>query len=234
MFLIFKFHNFLRLASQRSKRKNLLKLSRNARIINIVLVNMSSCSAAEIAEKKRIALEKLKARKANLNASNNNKTSIPAQLASVVVPPPTSTSVSATSTENKASSFLNALKGSNVFKHRQEPQHAARDAAHPYKRPSFGDASSFYKKKTSVEVADRSSGPQFGMGQQTKNVAPVFHNSVSCKVAMISAGRFEVQPSSYHNKLIEVFKTIPSKNYGKFGLQNRLTLNNNTNFLITH
>ncbi|XP_075152134.1 SWI/SNF-related matrix-associated actin-dependent regulator of chromatin subfamily A-like protein 1 [Haematobia irritans] len=168
---------------------------------------MSSCSAAEIAEKRRIALEKLKAKKANLAKT-------PPQTKA----PPNTTIASSTNapitTENKASSFLNALKGSNIFKQRQEPQHSARDAAHPYKRPSLEESKNFYKKSSNGDNNEKRNGPILGLCPAQKSIiGPVGVNSVSCKVAMISVTRFEIQPSGYHSKLIEVFKTIPSKSY---------------------
>ncbi|XP_013103013.1 SWI/SNF-related matrix-associated actin-dependent regulator of chromatin subfamily A-like protein 1 [Stomoxys calcitrans] len=177
---------------------------------------MSSCSAAEIAEKKRIALEKLRAKKANLATANNNKqisANQPKVAPNIIAAAPTTNT--APRIENKASSFLDALKGSNIFKQRQETQHLARDAAHPYKRPaSLGDVGSFNKRKSVEAVNDKPSGPILGLGQPQKTaVASAFLNSVSCRVTMISVARFEVQPSGYHSKLIEVFKTIPSKSY---------------------
>ncbi|XP_061386042.1 SWI/SNF-related matrix-associated actin-dependent regulator of chromatin subfamily A-like protein 1 [Musca vetustissima] len=192
-----------------------------------------SCSAAEIAEKKRIALEKLKAKKAGLTSTtNNNNTNSnkPAPPQTILLPSapckpvtaaaPVSSGAPVTAApriENKASSFLNAMKGSNIFKQRQEQQHSARDAAHPYKRPSNEGMGNFYKRK-SLDASNekpnvQNGGPANTVAQPQKSVAPVFLNSVSCKVAMISAQRFEVQPSSFHNKLIEVFKSIPSKSY---------------------
>lgn len=233
-----------------------------------------SCSAAEIAEKKRIALEKLKAKKASLVNINNNNSSKQSQQALVTAPsickpvaPGISgnkihSSINATNrnnskadppntdmplpslnkpappftkpagpvpgvpgAENKASSFLNAMKSSNIFKQRQELQHPARDAAHPYKRPTSNEVTTgdFYKKKP-LDGGNGKNYTQNG-GAQTiaalpqKNVTPVFLNSVSCKVTMINAQRFEVQPSSFHNKLIEVFKSIPSKTYGKQNIE---------------
>lgn len=194
---------------------------------------MSSCSAAEIAEKKRIALEKLKAKKAQLtqiNATTATNNINPTALNNNV-PKPTSYSQPSTTSsqpagrvENKASSFISALKGSNIFVQRQQQQHPARDAAHPYKRPSTdgsqtSGSNNFYKKSTTDNYADKPKGSVPNMSSSTaapqKQVAPVFVKSVTCKVAMITTNRFEVQPSSYHAKLIEVFKTIPSKSYGK-------------------
>ncbi|XP_065357784.1 SWI/SNF-related matrix-associated actin-dependent regulator of chromatin subfamily A-like protein 1 [Calliphora vicina] len=195
---------------------------------------MSMCSAAEIAEKKRIASEKLRAKKAqhSINTDNNNINKTLTGVSTINsnhasyntnVPKLTSTPTLANASskpagraENRASSFLSDLKGSNVFVQRQQQQNPARDTAHPYKRPSTEGATNFYKKTNTNGFVDKPKGPILGMSSTTtpqKQLASVFVKSVTCKVAMISPLRFEVQPSSYHVQLIEVFKSIPSKSY---------------------
>lgn len=194
---------------------------------------MSTCSAAEIEEKRRIALEKLKAKKAQLklpfNKNETNKSTAAINLNSNITINENnkigSNACNVTNkiperTENKASSFLSALKGSNVFVQRQQEHHPARDSAHPYKRPSTEgtnkDGNNFCRNSPYNGFVDKPKGPTLGMSSAPqKQIAPLFMNSVSCKVELISVQRFEVQPSSYHAKLIEVFKTIPSRSYGK-------------------
>lgn len=194
---------------------------------------MSTCSAAEIEEKRRIALEKLKAKKAQLkSSSNNNEIKKPAAVninSNVTINNSnnkiTNTASNSIQTkvapvENKASSFLSALKSSNVFVQRQQVHHPVRDSVHPYKRPSTqetqkNDGNNFYTKLSCDGFIEKSKGPSLGTSTAPqKQIAPVFLNSVTCKVEMISVQRFEVQPSGYHAKLIEVFKTIPSRSYG--------------------
>uniref|UniRef100_A0A1I8NRJ2 HARP domain-containing protein n=1 Tax=Stomoxys calcitrans TaxID=35570 RepID=A0A1I8NRJ2_STOCA len=167
---------------------------------------MYLCSAAEIVEKKRIALEKLSANTPNLVTANNNKQRIAHQ---PKVAPNIVTAAPSTSTfprvENKA--FLNAPKGSTTIKQRQETQHLIRNAMHPYRRPaSVGDVRSFNNYKSFKPTNDRPSGRLLGLGQPQKPM-------VSCEVTLLSVTRFEVQPSGYHSKLVEVFRTIPSKSY---------------------
>lgn len=195
---------------------------------------MSSCTAAEIAEKKRIAIEKLKARKAqmavNLNSNKyankppvgtiNSKT-ITSSSSTPIAKIGNSAQVKA-NLENKASSFLSAIKGSDVFVQRQQHQHSARESAHPYKRPSTEETlnKNFYKNASPTAVNDKRKPT--GLEAQQKQLTPVFVKSVSCKVAMISPIRFEVEPSGFHAKLIDVFKSIPSRSYGNFKLFPRL------------
>ncbi|XP_055837389.1 SWI/SNF-related matrix-associated actin-dependent regulator of chromatin subfamily A-like protein 1 [Episyrphus balteatus] len=180
---------------------------------------MSTCSAAEIAEKKRIALEKLKAKK---NQIPNKPTIVPPK--NSVHPPQTtnsSPSASASSapktitspvqtfyksnSENKASDFLKAIKQSSTFANRNE----ARNSTHPYTRPN-GNSNSPQQQQSSA------GNSVFKNALTTDNkskIAPVFVQSVSCTCYLISCYRFAVNPSGYHTQLIEVFKSIPSKAY---------------------
>ncbi|XP_037960873.1 SWI/SNF-related matrix-associated actin-dependent regulator of chromatin subfamily A-like protein 1 [Teleopsis dalmanni] len=202
---------------------------------------MSSCSAEEIAEKKRIALEKLNAKKASLKSAttqNKNCSNVtpphkntytapqpvkPVSIIKTISPTskvilpnnasinfyhnknnnnnqsePPKNNASNNVVENKASSFLNALKQSSTF-----PQRAnARESTHPYHRKAVQSTSHSATK-----------GPTLSC-PPTK-LAPVFVKTVSCKVYVISRHTFAVQPSGFHAQLIEVFKTIPSKNFDR-------------------
>ncbi|KAL9927954.1 SWI/SNF-related matrix-associated actin-dependent regulator of chromatin subfamily A-like protein 1 [Glossina fuscipes fuscipes] len=153
---------------------------------------MSNCTNEEIAEKKRIALEKLKAKKTGLA---QNKTPLLAknfdnrQLIADINQNSAervggSTHHGQEKADNRASYFISALKSSQLVVKRQHQQHVVRDNAHPYKGNKSRDA---LKEQNAV--------------------------AINCNVYMISSERFEVQPSSYHSKLIEVFKSIKSRSY---------------------
>uniref|UniRef100_A0A0A1XLP0 SWI/SNF-related matrix-associated actin-dependent regulator of chromatin subfamily A-like protein 1 n=1 Tax=Zeugodacus cucurbitae TaxID=28588 RepID=A0A0A1XLP0_ZEUCU len=189
---------------------------------------MSVCTAAEIAEKRRIALEKLAAKKQRLAAEAKLTPPVQQQRTTAGAistnsffkqqnhtqthNPTNTTAKPQQNTSAKPSSaainFLNDLKRSNIGKYANN----ARDAAQPYPR------SPFHNKSTAAATHTASN-----TNKQT--LAPIFVVSVSCKVYMISNTRFVVQPSCFHGKLIDVFKTIPSRLYdnGKqiwsFGLQ---------------
>ncbi|XP_055917964.1 SWI/SNF-related matrix-associated actin-dependent regulator of chromatin subfamily A-like protein 1 [Eupeodes corollae] len=195
---------------------------------------MSTCSAAEIAEKKRIALEKLKAKKNQISNKptivpnkQSTTTSVPAlqtsnQLAAPHSKPSSSSSSPSvapsapkiitspvqnfykSNTENKASDFLKAIKQSSTFANRNE----ARNTAHPYSRPSGNSP-----QQSSATKGGSSVFKNALMTDNKTKIAPVFVQSVSCTCYLISAFRFAVQPSGYHTQLIEVFKSIPSKAY---------------------
>uniref|UniRef100_A0A1A9WKM5 SWI/SNF-related matrix-associated actin-dependent regulator of chromatin subfamily A-like protein 1 n=1 Tax=Glossina brevipalpis TaxID=37001 RepID=A0A1A9WKM5_9MUSC len=164
-------------------------------------MKMSNCTYEEIAEKKRIALEKLKAKKTGLI---QNKTTAPSRNLNnqQVIANINQTSAeiikktnSQENIENRASFFINSLKSSELLVKRQQQQHVHRDAIHPYKTSS--DSRVHCGNKT--------------MKESKKQVGAAV--SINCKVQMITSERFEVQPSGYHAKLIEVFKSIASKSY---------------------
>ncbi|XP_067626189.1 SWI/SNF-related matrix-associated actin-dependent regulator of chromatin subfamily A-like protein 1 [Eurosta solidaginis] len=180
---------------------------------------MSVCSAEEIAEKRRIALEKLAVKKQRL--ANSLSTEI--QKGPTVHQQqgtgtgaistssffnkqqsymPSSTSEASTVNAQKkpmpsaaAISFLNDLKRSNIGSYAR----SARESTHPYQRNE-------YNKQNATGAASKPQNAQ-------QPPAPVFVIKVNCRLYMITKTRFVVQPSCYHAKLIDVFKRIPSKYY---------------------
>ncbi|EDW11434.1 SWI/SNF-related matrix-associated actin-dependent regulator of chromatin subfamily A-like protein 1 [Drosophila mojavensis] len=169
---------------------------------------MSVCTADEIAEKRRIALAKLQAKKNQTPAVNSNTkpaTNVNEQLgaksaSSFYNSPPQNNTKTVNNnnnnvSQNKSSSFLNALKAIKTTSARE----LGRVAAHPYQRPNGGS-------KPTLCLSPEREQPQ-------QQLASVFTKSISCKVYLISAQRFAVVPSGYHQQLIEVFKNIPSKSY---------------------
>lgn len=195
---------------------------------------MSTCTAAEIAEKKRIALEKLNAKKNQIpnnpssatlsskqknnvqsfshqNSSNNTHSKPAAPLTSnnnKILTSPVQSFYKSNS-QNKAADFLKAIKQSSTFASRNE----ARNSSHPYSRPvsSTGNNKSPQNSLTSstTSVFKNALTPD---NNKTK-VAPVFVQSVTCTCYVISPFRFAIHPSGYQTQLIEVFKSIPSKAY---------------------
>ncbi|KAH8293137.1 hypothetical protein KR044_006150 [Drosophila immigrans] len=166
---------------------------------------MSVCSSAEIAEKRRLAIAKLQAKKATVPSSNssaNSSEQLSAKAASKFYnsPPQSNNNKPATSTNslntNKSSTFLNALKAIQATSSRE----LSRAAAHPYQRPNG-------PQKPTLGLSPEKQQPTTG------NLAPVFVKSITCRIYLISASRFAVEPSAYHEKLIQVFKQMPSKSY---------------------
>ncbi|XP_017151905.2 SWI/SNF-related matrix-associated actin-dependent regulator of chromatin subfamily A-like protein 1 [Drosophila miranda] len=174
---------------------------------------MSTCSIAEIAQKKRVALAKLQAKKSQLVNSKAPTTSAqqqvqnPSQLAlkSPVnfyrSPPATENNSRAASTssaaagDNRSSSFFNALKAIKQTSAREQ----GRADAHPYQRPK-GDSK---QQQPTLSLAE----------EKDKPLAAVFVNCITCSVYMISVRRFAARTSAYHEQLIAVFKNIPTRSY---------------------
>ncbi|XP_020806020.1 SWI/SNF-related matrix-associated actin-dependent regulator of chromatin subfamily A-like protein 1 [Drosophila serrata] len=188
---------------------------------------MSTCSASEIAEKKRIALSKLQAKKSQLLANANGGRPAPTTPTSsaqqqvrngshgnpkqpqVKSPlnfyrsPPAAgqgkiSRTGPTTSDNKSSSFLNALKAIKQTSARE----LCRSAAHPYQRPNGGDKD--IRSRPTLSLAPEMEQPP---------VAPVFRNSITCNLYMTSANRFAAHTSGYHEKLVAVFKNMPTKSY---------------------
>ncbi|KAH8261845.1 hypothetical protein KR038_003597 [Drosophila bunnanda] len=189
---------------------------------------MSSCSASEIAEKKRIALSKLQAKKSQLLANANGGRPAPTTPTGAAQQqvcngshgnpnqpqaksplnfyrsPPAAVQgkisrAGPSTSDNKSSSFLNALKAIKQTSARE----LSRSAAHPYQRPNGGDKE--FRSRPMLSLAPDK--------DKQLPVAPVFRNSITCNLYMISANRFAAHTSGYHEKLVDVFKNMPTRGY---------------------
>ncbi|XP_017063305.2 SWI/SNF-related matrix-associated actin-dependent regulator of chromatin subfamily A-like protein 1 [Drosophila eugracilis] len=184
---------------------------------------MSTCSSSEIAEKKRIALAKLQAKKSQLlsttstsngKSQSNDQTSGKQQVRNgnpnpkqpqaksplnFYRSPPAAqekmTRTTYSSNNNKSSSFLNALKAIKQTSTRE----LSRVAAHPYQRPNGENG----KNRPTLSLAPENEKP----------VAVLLGNSITCNLYMVSTHRFIAQALGYHEKLIAVFKNMPSRIY---------------------
>jgi len=188
--------------------------------------SMSSCNSFEIAEKKRIALAKLQAKKSQLLASASaGKSALTPTRAQQQVPngkpkpnqpqaksplnfyrsPPAAQEkigrTTSTSRDNKSSAFLNALKAIKQTSSRE----LSRGAAHPYHRPNGENG----RNKPTLSLAP----------EKEKPMAMLLGNSITCNLFMVSTHRFAAQTSGYHEKLIAVFKNMPTRSYES---QNRI------------
>lgn len=165
------------------------------------LIRIMSCTAEEIAEKRRVAIERLNARKQALN--NNN--SVPKYSS----PPALVTS-----------------KPTFTLPPQQQQAIAAHNTTSFYGTPAVpnfkqlvtnGAASGPGKIKNSFNNSRIQSKP-YGKNSPVNHgtpgkVAPVFIRTVTCSCAMVSETRFVVQTTGFNDKLIDVFKSIPSKQY---------------------
>lgn len=162
-----------------------------------------SCTAEQIAEKRRIAQE-LRARKQTLSSS------LPST-------PPTTTTQTSAATSNSNNSAHKFLSSGTFY----SSTGSSSESAPP---PFVSSSSSHQKLKSSSSYV---APPQSKQRTQpysvdrhattsTKNdqLAPVFVQSVSCTCTMISDQRFSVTPTRFHNKLVDIFKSIPTRQYG--------------------
>ncbi|EAT41369.1 AAEL006963-PA [Aedes aegypti] len=167
-----------------------------------------SCTAEEIAEKRRIAIERLNARKNGLN--NNVGGGGGPSLVSSSVAGTTSTQHAAethkrpwpSGTHNPGSFYGT---NSTVSNFKQIVTNGAKPAE------GGGKMKSFFNNPRSQTLPYVKNTP-IGNGTPDK-VAPVFTRTVTCSCALVSESRFVVQPSGFHEKLIEVFKSVSSKQY---------------------
>lgn len=170
-----------------------------------------SCTAEEIAEKRRIAIERLNARKNGLN--NNVGGGGGPSLVSSSVAETTSTQHAAethkrpwpSGTHNPGSFYGT---NSTVSNFKQIVTNGAKPAE------GGGKMKNFFNNPRSQTLPYVKNTP-IGNGTPDK-VAPVFTRTVTCSCALVAESRFVVQPSGFHERLIEVFKSVPSKQYGEF------------------
>lgn len=125
------------------------------------------CTAEEIAEKRRIALERLKAKKEALAKARQS-------------------SIQSNGTESTTLATSKKIP--------TNPYQNSRILSHPYANKTPSTSSVNVKKEPTVSIPTK---------------------VISCTCYMITDNRFEVQPSAFSTPLINIFRTIPSRGYGR-------------------
>lgn len=170
-----------------------------------------SCSAEEIAEKKRLALERLKQTKiSETNSPNSNQCMAFAKPASKAVNPTASFyGSSINSKTNELTNYENKIKNQKPFKNNN------RILSQPY--PTKEQSSSLGERgKGNISAAiNCASNSAMKKANTNDKVASVFRKIVTCTCEMIAENRFQVIQSGFHQKLIDMFKTIPTRKYGE-------------------
>lgn len=185
-------------------------------------MKMLTCSAEEIAEKRRRAMQKLQGRTGQLiaNINQNSANGIPGSswlkskdkevVVTAAVPRSktySSPSPKMKASTNKASEFLSAL-GSNplIMERLQQKKHtsaaALKDAVHPYHKsnPNSGSPYAVAKSESSMKPAQKT--------------IDFLGSTTNCQAYLISPTRFEVDVSKFHPQLINIFKSLTTKSYG--------------------
>uniref|UniRef100_A0A182NET2 SWI/SNF-related matrix-associated actin-dependent regulator of chromatin subfamily A-like protein 1 n=1 Tax=Anopheles dirus TaxID=7168 RepID=A0A182NET2_9DIPT len=147
-----------------------------------------SCTSEEIAEKRRIAIERLNARKRSLeNQSNNNKLGSAALNYTGTTSEPQKTATGTDKIPLNIRTFYGVGNESSFGKSSSSYQ-TNRGATHPYAKP-----------------APKSETPS--------KVAPIFVRTVTCACSLVSETRFIVETNGFNEQMVQMFKQIPSKNY---------------------
>lgn len=152
-----------------------------------------SCTAEQIAEKRREAAERLKQTKANAQASK-----------------PNASSNNATSPGTAAKSFYGKQQNEKADALDQYQNKLKQDTKH---NTSNRILSQPYPKRDG-----NTNAPQNASANTNTNWKATFGKVVTCTCSMISATRFQVIISGYSEKLIDTFKSIPTRAYSEYCL----------------
>lgn len=158
------------------------------------LVKMS-CSAAEIAEKRRLAKERLQK---TLGTAHTPKPSTSSNTATSPGTDAKPTSVFYGNGNNEKAETLNQYE--NKMKHQPSHRTANRISSQPYPVRDGAAAQSTSSTNTN---------------NNARKVASIFEKVISCTCSMISSTRFQVKESGYSAKLIDVYKSIQTRSFGK-------------------
>lgn len=152
-----------------------------------------SCTAAEIAEKKRQAIERLKQKQSTATTSAVQPLQ-QKENTTTVTSPGSSKSFYGNGSNEKAAKLS---EYENKIKHSSHPRTPNRILSQPYS-----------KRHEHNNNSNRNNIPS----SSTNRV--ILSSSAACTCSMINEQRFVVTASAYNTKLIEVFKTIPTRSYG--------------------
>lgn len=160
------------------------------------------CTAEEIAEKRRLAKEKLQ-KTAAAFAAARTPTSKPTTHSTTATSPGTDTkptSVFYGNEKNDKAETLNQYE--NKMKHQPSHSSSNRILSQPY-------------PKRDGAAAQSTSTTSTNMDNKASKVAPMFTKTVTCACSMISSTRFQVKESGYSAKLIDIYKSIPTRAFSK-------------------
>lgn len=152
-----------------------------------------SCTAEEIQEKKRLALERLKKTK-----ETQSPLSVPNATTSTATSP-------GTSTKSPSTFYSNSVPRGNASAIQHQHENKMKQLRH------YGQTSRILSQpypKRDEKPTNNNNNAQMFMTSKEKVIA--------CSCTMMSATRFQVITSSYSDKLIDIFKTIPKRAYSKY------------------
>lgn len=150
-----------------------------------------SCTAAEIAEKRRQAIERLKQRQKPSSTQPLQQK----QNTTTATSPGSSKAFYGNALHEKAAKLS---EYENKIKHSYNPHTPNRILSQPYTKRHEHTNNNSSRTKTPSSSANR----------------VIISSSTACTLSMITEKRFRVTASAYNAKLIEVFQTIPTRSYG--------------------
>lgn len=163
------------------------------------------CTADEIAEKRRLAMERLKKKKeaAQIQAPTPNSSTASA---STVTSPGTSTKSTSIFYGSDSQQKANALnQHENKMKQPHYHGQTNRILSQPYPKRDANSTPSTTTTTTTTTMSNNSA----------QSFLKPFEKVVTCACSMISPTRFQVVTCGYSEKLIDIFKTIPTRSYSK-------------------
>lgn len=163
--------------------------SRISQHLEIKVYNKMQCSAEEIAEKKRQAIERLEEKKRNSAAANNNNSTSPDA-----------------STKSSSNFYGNAI--ANKVSELNEYENKIKNTSNQATTNNRILSQPYPHRNTNKNEIHWTNA--FDLMKKSVN-----SNSASCTCSMISTDRFQVEVAGFHKQLNDVFKTIPSRNFGK-------------------
>lgn len=155
-----------------------------------------NCTAEEIQEKRRLAVERLKKTKAA--APNQMPVLNPSTSTSTATSPGTSTKPTSIFYGNDTQPKANAL---DQYENKMKQQHQYGQTSRIMSQP-------YPKRDTNVT-------PSTTTNNSAQHFLRPFEKITTCTCSMISSSRFQVNTSGYSEKLIAEFKTIPTRSYSK-------------------
>lgn len=147
-----------------------------------------SCTAEQIAEKKRLALERLKQTKASQQSATSSKNARSPGAATFYG-----------NEKNEKANQLNQYE--NKMKHQPSHSSSNRILSQPYPQ-----------RNANPNLTPTNANNH----QKNQNTASIFKKVVTCTCSMISQTRFQVTESGYFATLIDVYKSIPTRAFGKY------------------
>lgn len=164
------------------------------------------CTAEEIAEKRRLAMEKLKKTKATFEPARTAQTPKPMTNNNTATSPGTDTkptSIFYGNEKNQKAETLNQYE--NKLKHQPSHSSSNRILSQPYPKRD--------EKMMTKNVQPTNTNNNSNSAQKFNSI---FKKVISCTCSMISSTRFQVKESGYSAKLIDIYKSIPTRAFSKY------------------